>query len=227
MPLLNEFRDRDSVVNTLKACDWTEWFCNHRSRGWELADVVRISVGANTFRYFRYLPEQPSVVFRSWATRAITPDLVNQLCAGETQSEFDAILRRLVGSLDRAWVRAMGAHMKTGPAIKLPSLLLKHLCASTLVPSRSLDAATRFLHTPLDSYTLGAIRLVHNEVANRRNDMIPRGAGMGWISDWRQYKQVQATIQDCAAEAGVPCIAFDVLVWNGLHEANALHLDAG
>jgi hypothetical protein len=219
MLILHKFGSRDSIVRALKKCEWSEWFRDQHKHGWDLPDVVRISVGQNTFRYFRNLPEQPSVVFRSWATRAITPDLVNQLCAVGSQREFDAILRRLVGSLDRAWVRAMGAHMKTGPAIKLPSLLLKHLCASVLLPFRGWEAATRLLHTPLDSYTLAAIRHVHNGAANGRKDKILRGAGMGWISDWRQYNQVQATIQDFAAEAGVPRIAFDVLVWNGLHEA--------
>ena len=31
---------------------------------------------------------------------------------------------------------------------------------------------------------------------------------MGWVDKWSEYRRVQATIQECAAEAGVPAIAF-------------------
>ena len=39
---------------------------------------------------------------------------------------------------------------------------------------------------------------------------------MGWISDWRDT-DVQHTIQECAAEAGVPAITFDIVAWNIAH----------
>lgn len=98
----------------------------------------------------------------------------------------------------------MGEPMKLGPAIKLPSLVLKHLCGTTNVPKRSMKAATRFLHVPLDSYTLGAVRQVHNAGERGGRSRIPTGAGMGFVSDWQTYMDIHRTIQNCAAEAGVP-----------------------
>lgn len=176
-----------------------------------------MSVGPNTFRYFHHLPLQPSVVYREWAIRTITPELIDRLLRCDDQTEYDSMLRQMVSSLRRTWLRKMGKTLDIGPAIKLPSLLLKHLCASTLVAATRLTAATRFLHTPLDSYTLAAILTVHNGSVNDKECSIPSAAGMGWVSSWRQYRMVQGTIQDCAARAKVPPIALDVLAWNWTH----------
>jgi hypothetical protein len=80
-----------------------------------------------------------------------------------------------------------------------------------------LKVATRFLHVPIDSYTLGAMRRVHNAGEHGGRSAIPSGVGMGWISDWREYTDVQRTIHECAAEAGAPAVTFDMVEWNIAH----------
>ena len=67
-------------------------------------------------------------VFRAWVFKAIDEKFVAELLDCEKQCEFDALLRRLATSLSREWARAMVVPMKLGPAIKSPSLVLKHLC---------------------------------------------------------------------------------------------------
>jgi hypothetical protein len=211
------FATRAELVNALRGCDWKDWFRNLQSKRWDLEEICIQSVGPNTFRYFRRLPSPPSQVFRAWAFRMVNEQLVIELLGCTTQSEFDTLLRRLALSLRREWVRSMGEPMELGPAIKLPSLVLKHLCGSMHVPRRSMNVATRFLHVPLDSYTLGSVRHVHNAGTRGSRSPIPSGVGMGWVSDWRTYTDIQWTIQECAAEAREPAVAFDIVAWNIPH----------
>lgn len=217
MSKIQTFATRTELVLALKECDWERWFRAVQSNRWNLNEVSVRSVRPNTFRYFRGLPVPPSQLFRAWAFKAFDEKLVAELLSCEKQCEFDALLRRLATSLSREWARTMGVPMKLGPAIKLPSLVLKHLAGCTNVPKRSLKAATRFLHVPLDSYTLGTMRCVHNAGEHGGRSAIPTGAGMGWISDWREYTDVQRTIRECAAEAGVPAVTFDIVAWNIAH----------
>jgi hypothetical protein len=217
MPRIPAFQTRAELVQALKGSRWRTWFHETRCEALELPEVVRKAVRANTFRYFRGLPVAPSVVFRSWAEQSFTSRVIAQLNSIESQAELDTLLQALSVSLRREWVRMMTKDMKLGPSIKLPSLLLKRLCASPLITEGGYDVLTPLLHVPLDSFTLGTIRTIHNNSDHGLHCQIPLGAGMGWVDKWREYRCVQATIKECATEAGVPAIAFDILAWDQRH----------
>jgi len=217
MPATLKFETRAALVSALKGSQWESRFREIRGKDWTIQDVIHQSVGPNTFRSFRGLPERPSRVFRSWAQGAFDEQLLATLRTIRNQTEFDALVRRLSRSLQREWMKTMAMEMKLGPSIKLPNLVLKHVCACRLMPQHASEALTPLLHVPLDSFTLGAIRIVHNDCDPGQQCHLPSGASMGWIDNWTDYRLIQSTISECAIEAGVPPIAFDILAWNGAH----------
>lgn len=209
MPSLPQYATRSELVEALRQCAWSLWFAETRAKNWTLQETLRRSVGPNTFRYFRGLSVSPSVTFRNWADRWFDQQRLAGLVEVTSEAEFDSLLHTITLSLRQEWKRKTGQLMDKGPATKLPGLVLKHRCASPVLDVRTADRILPFLHVPLDSYTLAAIRVAHAG--------IPRRAGMGWVQNWREYNRIQSTIRECAAEAGVPPIALDVLAWNLTH----------
>lgn len=218
MAVIPQFETRAALVAALRRSPWKSWFRETRSRRWTIHDVILRSVAANTFRYFRNLPSRPSLVFRRWAEDTFGDPFVQRLAAVRRQDEFDDLVRKLSLSLRRRWNKEMSQQMKAGPSIKLPNLVLKHLAASQLVTMEASQVLAQLLHVPLDSYTLGAIRDVHNAGRYGVRYQVRRGAGMGSITTWTDYRLVQRTVFDVATEAGAPPIAFDILAWNRAHQ---------
>lgn len=53
----------------------------------------------------------------------------------------------------------MGCDISFGPSLKLPNLLMKGVCVvPEEIPKPTYDRIVWFLHVPLDSYTIQAIR---------------------------------------------------------------------
>jgi len=73
-----------------------------------------------------------------------------------------------------------------------------------------------FLHVPLDSYTLMAIRNCLSET-EASWVMIPSSPTMRSIGDNETYVALQAAVRQIADEAGTQAICIDVLAWNPTH----------
>lgn len=214
--------DPEKLVTDLKECDWRDRFDRGRQReaGSDARTVIQHSVAANTFRAFRGLPNKPSVVFRQWAFDALfgTTTFFERLLAVTTTSQYDSWLMELADHFRRSWRDAMGRDVPFGPSLKLPNLLVKSLCLLRDMPRPAVDRIIWFLHVPLDSYTIQAVRgsiVVFPDSA--QIGRIPPSAGMGWITNMRMYQAFQAGIGVLATRSGVPRIALDCLAWDAGH----------
>lgn len=150
------------------------------------------------------------MVFREWASREFSnaeQDL-NDICS---QSNYDEWIKQLCERLNRAWNEKMGQEMPFGPRRKLPNLLLKEFVLWTGLDDALRTRLIDWLHVPLDSYSLVAIR---NCI---RDPEIPKSATMKFVTGEAMYSQIQAVIREIAGRAHVPAIYFDNLVWNSTH----------
>ena len=215
MPNTKVYRSSEELVEALRATKWQEWFAAKAQPDRRMDDLIKASVASNTFRAFRNLAA-PSKVFRKWAGRKFTDEFVAALRRVQCQRDFDRELTGLAKSLRGMWTRSAGKEMVFGPSMKLPSLVLKFICARDFAPTGNHGLVT-FLHVPLDSYTLAAIREVHNAIS--QDCRIPATATMGWVKNPRDYESIQTSIRTCTSHAGVPAIAFDILVWDSTHPA--------
>ncbi len=75
-----------------------------------------------------------------------------------------------------------------------------------------------FLHVPLDSYSLLAIRRCLSETTTGRRVKISGNASMSSVKSERMYASIRKAIREIAGEASVPPIYFDLLAWNRPHE---------
>jgi hypothetical protein len=129
LPSPREWPDSESLVKDLQRCDWNCWFSRSR-RGQEQSDleqVIRKSVGTNTFRSFAHMPHQPSETFRTWASEALQHrGFFTSLLATQDQRSYDAWLADLAQDFCRHWKRRMECAMPFGPGRKLPNLLVKN-----------------------------------------------------------------------------------------------------
>jgi hypothetical protein len=204
-----EFQNTDEVVKRLREQkdQIKVWFSNRKS---SLKEIVTHSVGSNTFRAFHHMPQKPSVVFREWASHECE-NAGSHLKDIRTQADYDEWIKQLCERLNQAWKEIMGQEMPFGPRRKLPNLLLKEFVLwtghSDALRARLID----WLHVPLDSYSLVAIRnCIHDPE-------IPRSATMKFVTGETMYNQIQAIIRGIASQATVPAIYFDNLVWNSPH----------
>jgi hypothetical protein len=116
------------------------------------------------------------------------------------------------------WRTKAGQELPYGPSLKLPNLVAKHLCVCAKADEADTRRIAKFLHVPLDSYTIVALNNCISDMKAAAPN-IPTGATMGFISTAESYWEFQYRIRDLAAEAGVPPIAFDVVCWNAAHDA--------
>jgi hypothetical protein len=208
MPRPKIWDDSDTLVEDMRE-DWTARIGGDVD--WEVS--IRRAVGSNTFRAFRKLPNPPSQVFRDWAYDAlITHGQFKDLRKVRTQADYDKWLQKLVSSLNRRWKRQMNIRIPFGPSFKLPNLLMKSICQR--LPSSHQKRIVRFLHVPLDSFTLVGVRNCINLPGGRR---IAKSASMSSIKDKREYQALQEGIRVLAQRAGVPPIAYDYLAWDVSH----------
>jgi hypothetical protein len=132
----------------------------------------------------------------------------------QNQSEYDVWLMALVRDFQQCWRTRMGSDVPYGPAYKLPNLLLKCVAVRSEMPSTQRVRLIEWLHIPLDSYTIQALREWFKLPDGSR---IPSSATMKFISNAELYQAFQSEIRRVAALAGVPPIAFDYLTWDAGH----------
>ena len=218
MPTPKQWTSSSKLLDALKRCDWQAWFNQGRteeaSGTW--TDLITRAVGGNTFRAFRGLPKPPSQVFRSWAhDELLKKGYFDWLLAVATQDQYNLWLAALAEDLRSTWKAEEGKQMPYGPSMKLPSLVAKRACLSPQMPSRQFEGLVWFLHVPLDSYTIQAVRRCAAAFWGARLiGAIPSGASMGFVSNPGSYYAFQEGIKSLAADAQVPPIALDVLAWD-------------
>src|ERR1017187_8478179 len=69
MPKLRQWTDQVELVKDLKGCGWGLRSSKPPPTDWPR--IIRVMVGANTFRSFHHMPKEPSRVFREWALEAL------------------------------------------------------------------------------------------------------------------------------------------------------------
>ena len=206
-----EFHDAEEIVSQLRENESKigESFDQGRLT---LDEIIHSSVGRNTFRAFSKLPERPSLVFRSWAGEELKNQItISELLTIGAQSQYDEWAREFSLKLSHTWQKRRGETMPYGPSRKLPNLLLKKFVLWEGLSDVQRSELQHYLHIPLDSFTLVAIR---NSITDFR---IPKNATMSFVRDETIYNQIQQAIRAVAHRARVPAIYFDVLAWNMSH----------
>lgn len=206
-----DFACEQAIVDALGSAkeQIAAWFAQRKS---SLSEIVRHSVGSNTFRAFRKTQEPPSVVFRAWAAEELESEtFMAELNNLSSTNDFDEWIRRLCSRFNSAWHAAMGVQIPYGPRRKLPNLLMKEFALWTGLDDARRATLVRWLHVPLDKYTLLAMRNCVTDVS------IPKSATMRFVTSQAMYDRLQSVIREFAAKAEVPAIYFDNLAWNVAH----------
>ena len=103
-------------------------------------------------------------------------------------------------------------------SFKLPNLLVKRLCLYREVKLKDFNRVVWFLHVPLDSYTIVAVKnCVESFPDQGVIGKVPSTATMSLIKNQKMYDAFQAGIRRMAREAGVPPITLDCLAWDKSH----------
>jgi hypothetical protein len=179
--------------------------------------LVRDSVAPNTFRGLRRGKRGPAEVFREWAYGWLgNRKAVRELTKLSCQEDYDKWLGRLATDLSRQWKKQVGLTMPFGPSRKLPNLLLNELAKWSGFSDEERGRLISFLHVPLDSYTLIAIRNCLSET-EASWVMIPSSPTMRSVEHNETYVALQAAVRQIAYEAGTQPICIDVLAWNLTH----------
>jgi hypothetical protein len=230
MPTPKEWPDKDRLVQDLKKYDWQDWFALGRRGESEssLKQIIKQAVEGNTFRAFKKRRgHSPSVVFREWANNALVSKTLKRLWSVESQNEFDEWLSELVRGFTKYWNSRMD-EVEYGPYFKLPNLLVKRLCLYREVPLKDFNRLVWYLHVPLDSYTILAVKnCVESFPDFGTIGRVPRTASMSFVTSEKMYDSFQLGIREIAHEAGVPPIALDCLAWDAGHNeaANIFQID--
>lgn len=212
MPRLKEWKSKRKLLRDLKRYRWRVWFSNERKKKRTgLEEIIRDAVGGNTFRAFRCNGKnKPSEVFREWAQRALSKRTLDELSKVRSQRKYDEWLWRLVRNFQKEWNSKMRP-IPYGPHVKLVNLLVKFLCTSDVIDQTKIRRFIWFLHVPLDSYTIAAVRKIVAVGPIRKN------ATMGFIKSRELYDTLQLEIRTIARKAKVPPIALDCLAWDSRH----------
>ncbi len=180
----------------------------------DLEEIIRTSVTADTFRGFPHLPARPSRVFRGWA-RGVLPKRLAGALRANSRELYDAWLETLSADLRRYWRAEMGSRnpMRYGPSRKLTDLLMKQAARWTGICEPQRRRLIRHLHVPLDKHTLAAIGNCIPRRCAPIVERIPRVPQMGFVRNKKQYDCLQRAIRELTAEARVPPIYLDLLVF--------------
>jgi hypothetical protein len=218
MPKPKQWTDQAELIGALKRCRWGLRSSESIPTDW--TRLIRITVGANTFRAFHNMPRKPSEVFREWASKALfgRPGYFDKLLLIENRADYDIWLHSLAADFRRYWNRLMGCKIPFGPSLKLPNLLMKDVCGVTEIPKPAYDRLVWFLHVPLDSYSIQAIRNCIDIRLRERTGHIPSSAGMGFVKTLEVYDGLQEAIRLLAEKANVPPIALDIVAWDEAHK---------
>ncbi len=220
MPTAYEFQNKEELVTQLRTDRkyLTQWFGRRHEDVWEM---VTDSVGGNTFRAFKHMPQRPSQVYRSWAYKRLQDTkVVEQIGNLNSQEEYDWWIEDFSTNFRSYWSRRMGKEKRIpyGPSRKLPNLLMKHVVLWNNFDKEQRSSLIRFLHIPLDRYSLLAIRNCilepHRQIVGR----IPKNVTMKFVGSPAKYNALQSCFRAVAEEAKVPAIYLDVLAWNKSHD---------
>jgi hypothetical protein len=214
--------EADQLVEALRGCRWQRYFANGRAknRHTDWPTIIRGWVGPNTFRAFPGMPRRPSEVFREWAYRCLVgePRYIDDLLAVKSVTAYDKWLHRFADDFRRYWERQMKCEIVFGSSRKLPNLLMKGVCSSPEVPQASYERIVWFLHVPLDSYSIQAVRnCIGSPRITSQIGRIPPSASMGFVTTEGIYNGLQKAVRILAAKAEVPPIALDIVAWDQAH----------
>lgn len=173
-------------------------------------EIVRLAVNGNTFRAFRKLPDKPSKVFREWTTNHVQETLRNiKDCSN--QEDYAAYVHESTIALCAHWHEKMRDDIGYGRGAKLFNLVLKQLACLTELTDAERNQLIDLQHVPLDSYTIGGLRLVAPDLN------IPRGATMNHVASEERYALFQERIRQIARKVGVPPIYYEILAYDSSH----------
>jgi hypothetical protein len=216
LPIPKTWSTCEQLIADLNAFDWrkeVETTRSFSSGDWE--HVIRRAVASNTFRAFHRMPHRPSEVFRHWALDALVGRrFIHSLKTVSSRSDYEIWLTALVRDFQTCWRSRMGSEVPYGPAYKLPNLLLKCVAVRPEVPLIQQEQLVGWLHIPLDSYTIQALR---DWLRLPGGGRIPSGATMQFVRNAQLYEAFQCEIKRIAQLANVPPIAFDYLAWDAGH----------
>lgn len=213
-PLIEKVRvyqDANELINLLasRKPTLTVWFSDTKP---SLVQLLYGAIGKNTFRAFSGMPQPPSRIIREWEFFYFSrPTTLDTILGIQSQKEYDAWHARFCRSFARYWQSAMGEPIGFGPSTKLPNLIMKLFVLWNGLGKAERKRLIKYLHVPLDRYSLVAIRNCLPE-AN-----IPSNATMGFITDKDGYWCIQNELRRIARKARVAPIHYDVLAWNYRH----------
>lgn len=215
------FEDREKLVAALSkhTADWWNLYkpirvsIQRKFGKLDVAAIVEASVRPNVYRAFHNC--KPAQVFREWAKQEFGRTLGKYRCA-KTQRDFDKWLGDVVQSLQETWPKETGQKLGFGPSLKLVNLVAKNLCICEGIKSEDGKRVARYLHVPLDRYTIVALRNCSSDVSVAAWK-IPSGATMSFIQKPELYWAFQYRIRELACAADVPPIVFDFVCWNDPH----------
>lgn len=218
MPAPLAFSNREDLVSRLRSerKQLVRWFEDLYAPD-EVQRLVWESVGANTFRAFRGMPERPSVVFRTWAYgRLVGPSFSGELSNTSERGEYDQWLAAFAHDLGEAWGRSTGRErtLSFGHGRKMTNLLMKHVARWSIFEEHTRRRLIGYLHVPFDSFSLSLLGCCLPDSRRPTLQPIPKNVTMGWVDSQSQYDELQTLCRDIAAEAGVAPIHLDILAWN-------------
>ena len=186
-----EWKNRDQLISDMSEC-WDQMQRDRKPNGKKWDEIVRESVGANTYRGLR---GRPSQIFRSWALQQ--QGTFSRLANVRSQLHFDYGLFRLADDLKQSWPGK--PKLSVGARFKLLNLLAKMHCES-LSPEKW-SQLIAFLHVPMDKCVLTAIRGI---VRDTRIGQIPGKPTMSFVGTEEQYCALQEAFRQLGAEARCP-----------------------
>ncbi len=223
MPPAKRFPDEGTIIAALHECRWNEQFAKSRrgASDHDLSSIIHDSVGKNTFRAFRHQPRKPSETFRSWALSALDNARLNSLRQVNSQPQYSGWLMELSDHFRSFWKDQMeGNEISYGPSLKLPNLLMRHVCLYKELSDVCSEKLRWYLEVPLDSYTIQAVANCVDSFAGKAAiGKIPLTATMNFVRNRAMYEAFQDGIRQIAKKAGVPAIALDLAAWDDSHQA--------
>lgn len=183
----------------------------------DLSELIRSSVGANTFRAFAHLAQKPSEIFREWADAYFTQQRFKKLSRMTNQLQYDQFLNDALAELADYWFKRGGQPLRLGAGRKLINLLLKSILRFTSIDASARKTLTPLFHIPHDLFCLAALRCSASSGRFGITLNIPKNASMGFINSRSQYQTLQELARRIAAKAAEPRISIDLVAWDHAH----------
>lgn len=182
----------------------------------DLDELIRRSIAGNTFRSFQKLACRPSVLFREWAAERMASSL-ESMPAIVDQKGYSRHLEGHAAHLTRYWLAKGKRPLKFGPGRKLLDLLFKGIVRYAGISDADRARFIRFLHVPLDSFSLLAVRQCAASGDFGPRVAIPANAKMGFVTSAEQYNWLQQIMRRVSEAAGVTQICIDLVAWDQAH----------